>query len=288
MNQQYFERGQEIVQAAPQLYVDLDVEADGKPGYGSLLSVGAVTPWGDEFYREIKPTSDVWVPSQRQFCEDHNLQRERLLAEGMHPAQAMRELQQWTREQQARYEKVGSVLTAFNASFDYPWIDLQMTRAKLNSPYGIAGYCIKSLAQVFSQDRYDWRETSKGRLPADIVPDGDFTHNALEDAAYQQKIHFALVGRLAIAGRANPKKKEQNPKQHEEDRKLAFHENDKGTLHACSTCNSGVLCEEAINENLQLLTSKQAGRINKKAKAERKAQRIQDEDDLELFWDSTH
>lgn len=196
MNQLLYEQGREIVRNAPQLFIDLDVEADGKAGYGSLRSVGAVTPWGDEFYRELKPTSDVWVQAQHDFCEEHGLQRERLLKEGIEPAEAMRELEQWTKEQEKRYEKTGSVLVAFNASFDYPWIDLETTKAEIENPYGIAGYCIKSLAMALNHS-YNWRKTSKGNLPSDIVPDGDFTHNALEDSNYQQKIHFALAGLLA-------------------------------------------------------------------------------------------
>jgi hypothetical protein len=63
------------------------------------------------------------------------------------------------------------------------------------NPYGVAGYCIKSLAIALS-DTYDWRQTTKGNLPAELVPEGDFTHNALEDARYQQKIHFALAAKL--------------------------------------------------------------------------------------------
>jgi DNA polymerase III alpha subunit (gram-positive type) len=197
MDNNLYEQGKELIRAAPQLYVDLDVEADGKPGHGSLLSIGAVTPWGDEFYAELKPTSSVWVQSQKDFCEAHNLKRERLLQEGTEPAEAIQKLGEWTLSQQARHKKSGAVLTAFNASFDYPWIDLEATKAGIKSPFGIAGYCIKSLALALSKN-CDWRTTTKGNLPNDIVPSGDFTHNALEDAKYQQKIHFALIGKLSL------------------------------------------------------------------------------------------
>ena len=189
-------QGATVVQEAPQLYVDLDVEADGIPGYGSLLSVGAITPWGETFYAELQPSSDRFIPANRQFCEDHNLQRERLMDEGQNPAEAMRNLADWVISLTAEYDKSRPVLTAFNASFDHPWIDLAMTEANIKKkPFGVAGFCIKSLAMVLS-DTYDWRDTTKGRLPAELVPAGDFTHNALEDAVYQQKIHFALAARL--------------------------------------------------------------------------------------------
>lgn len=197
MNQLLYERGMEIVQNAPQLYLDLDVEADGKAGYGSLLSVGAVSPWGEEFYAELKPTSDVWVQSQRDFAEAHGLERERLIREGKEPAEVMLDLVRWASSLKKKYQKLGCVITAFNASFDFAWVDLEITKANLKSPFGVAGYCIKSRAQGL-EDGYDWRDTSKGRLPDSIVPDGDFTHNALEDAIYQQKVHFALAGLIEM------------------------------------------------------------------------------------------
>lgn len=210
------ERGEAIVSAAPQLYVDLDVEADGKPGYGSLLSIGATAsryilgestanqPIGygleqEKFYRELKPTSDLWVPSQREFCEQHGLERERLMDEGTEPAAAMADLAEWELETRRKFAKDSSVLVAFNVGFDFPWIDLEAYKASVPNPFGIAGYCIKSLAQSLSPG-YDWSKTNKSQLPQDILPSGDFTHNALEDAVYQQGIHYALVGKLDRLG----------------------------------------------------------------------------------------
>lgn len=192
------ERGRQIVQDAPQAYIDLDVEADGIPGYGSLRSVGGITPWGEEFYAEIKPHSERFLPKQHQFCEDHGLERERLLTEGRELEDVMHELNNWTQDIVKKHEKESAVLTAFNASFDYPWIDLGMKEAGIeHNPFGIAGFCIKSLAMSLG-DGYDWRETAKGNLPGFLIPEGDFTHNALEDAAYQQPIHFAMVGHLGL------------------------------------------------------------------------------------------
>lgn len=189
--------GREVIREAPQLYIDLDVEADGVPGYGSLLSIGAISPWGDTFYRELRPSSDRFLPASRAFAEAHGLERERLLEEGTDPAVAARDLQAWTIGLTEKYDKRRAVLTAFNASFDFPWVDLAMKEAGVTNPFGIAGFCIKSLAMALPH-RYDWRQTAKGKLPAELVPPGDFTHNALEDAAYQQPIHFALAGKLAL------------------------------------------------------------------------------------------
>lgn len=196
MKHEYFAtRGREIIQEAPQAYIDLDVEADGIPGYGSLLSVGAVSPWGETYYTELRPSSNRWLEGNRRFAEAHNLERARLMDEGRDPALAMVELRDWVGDTLKSRQKGRAVLAAFNASFDFPWVDLAMKEADIKNPFGVAGYCIKSMANQLSDD-YDWRMTAKGKLPEVIVPEGDFTHNALEDAVYQQKMHNALVGVL--------------------------------------------------------------------------------------------
>ncbi len=190
------ERGREIVQASDNLYIDLDVESDGIAGYGSLLSVGAVSPWGETFYRELVPTDEHYIDGNKAFCEQHGLSRERLLSEGAAPHEAMRDLAVWEKSLRDRYVKTGkTVLVAFNASYDFPLIDLEYKRAAIENPFGVAGYCVKSLAMALGET-YDWRTTGKSKLPQEIIPDGEFTHHALEDAMYQQALHFAMVGKL--------------------------------------------------------------------------------------------
>ncbi len=189
--------GREIVRAAPQLYIDIDVEADGKPGYGSLLSIGAVTPDGDTYYTELKPGSDVYIDSQRQFCEDHGLELTRLKREGVPPKSAMQDFYNWTMLHAERQNKQ-PVFTAFNAGFDYGHIDLEFAKYGIKNPYGIAPFCLKSLAMAITP-QWDWRKTVKDNLPPEVLPAGEFTHHALEDAIYQQHIHFGLAGLLARA-----------------------------------------------------------------------------------------
>jgi hypothetical protein len=197
-HEQLVRQGREIVQQAPQLYIDLDVEADGIPGYGSLLSIGAVSPYGETFYAELKPMSEKYLPSNRAFCEAHNLERERLLQEADDPQSVIRNLARWAIDLTELHSKDKPVLSAFNASFDFPWIDLAMKEGGVEqNPFGVAGFCIKSLAMALP-GAYNWRKTTKGNLPVELVPPGDFTHNALEDAIYQQQIHFALAGKLAL------------------------------------------------------------------------------------------
>ena len=196
-HEQLVGRGREIVQDAPQVIIDIDVEADGVAGFGSLLSVGAVSPWGEEFYAELKPTSELFVPSQRDFCDNLGLTRERLLDEGEDPRIALRNLAQWAVDLTNRHEKERSVLAAFPASFDVAWIKGAMYESGVieDYPFGIGGFCIQSLAMALP-GAYDMRRIGKSRLPEEVVPAEEFTHNALDDAKYQQKMHFALVATL--------------------------------------------------------------------------------------------
>ena len=187
--------GQRLVQSAPQAFIDVDVEADGIAGYGSLLSIGAISPWGDEFYVELRPSNKEFIPGNRAFCDRHNLARERLLDEGQDPRVALSDFSDWTHHILSNTRKQSAVLTAYNASYDFPLIDVYFKRLGLENPYGHAAFCIKSLAMAIQDRRqWDWKQTGKGSLPTVLIPEGDFTHNALEDARYQQKIHFRLAG----------------------------------------------------------------------------------------------
>lgn len=190
-----FNRGREIVLAAPQLYVDVDVEADGIAGHGSMLSIGAQSPTGESFYGEMRPITEDFKPGNREFCEQHGLQRDRLLREAPDYIEVMTKFHTWVTE---LVEKTGKppVFTAFNAAFDWAFVDLYFIKAGYDkNPFGIAPFDLKSLAIPLT-GKWDWSETSKNKLPGIIIPEGDFTHHALEDAQYQQKLHFGMAALL--------------------------------------------------------------------------------------------
>ncbi len=189
--------GRSIVQEAPQAFLDIDVEADGVAGHGSLLSVGAVSPWGETFYAELRPTHDAYVPSQRDFCNKLGLTRERLMDEGEDPKIALGNLAHWAIDLTDRHNKERPILAAYPASFDCAWVKGASYEAGIidDYPFGIGGFCVQSLALAVA-GAYDWRQVSKNRLPQEVVPPDEFTHNALDDAKYQQKMHFALVAML--------------------------------------------------------------------------------------------
>ena len=188
--------GKERVLSAPQLYVDVDVEADGIAGYGSMLSIGAQSPTGESFYSEIRPYSKKYLQGHREFCEQHGLEHQRLMDEAPIVQVVMERYRSWLED---LTEKTGkkAVFTAFNASFDWAHVDYAFARSRLDNPYGIAPFDLKTLAMPIVG--WNWDHTKKSKLPSEILPDGDFTHHALEDAQYQQKIHFGLAALLGDA-----------------------------------------------------------------------------------------
>lgn len=191
--EQLWSAGRELVLSAPQLYVDVDVEADGIAGYGSMLSIGAQSPTGESFYSEIKPHSELYIPKNRAMVEQYGLVRERLFDEAPDITEVMSNYNDWLSDLTQKTGKK-TVFTAFNAGFDWAHVDLGFTLAKLENTHGVAPFDLKSLALPIAG--WDWAMTQKRHLPKDILPDGDFTHHALEDAQYQQKIHFGLAALL--------------------------------------------------------------------------------------------
>lgn len=189
--------GKEIVRASSTLFVSLDLEADGQPGHGSMTAVGAVTPEGETFSREVRPAHAEFDPDTRAFNDAHGFEHERLLLEGRPVDEVMYDLDAWVADVASNRQPV---LTAFNVSFDFGWVNFEMISAGIENRFGIAGYCLKSLAMslqlIGDQMDYDWARTSKSRLPGIVRPPREFSHDPLDDAIWQQELHFAMVGLL--------------------------------------------------------------------------------------------
>ena len=190
-----WQAGCETVLAAPQNYIDIDVEADGIAGHGSLLAIGAQAPTGESYYSEIRPAFAEFLQGHRDFCDTHGLDHERLMDEAREYRQVIPEFIEWLESLKSENGNKPPVFTAFNASFDFAFIDLYCAKLGINNPFGIASFDLKSYAAQLSGD-HDWTKTRKSQLPPEILPEGDFTHHALEDAQYQQKLHFGMVALL--------------------------------------------------------------------------------------------
>jgi hypothetical protein len=187
--------GRKIVQNAPQLYISVDVEADGIAGHGSLLEIGAQSPFGESFSSELRPWSKKFEPGQKRFCDEHGLERERLLREAPYYKKVMRDFRGWTESLAEKYDKP-PVMVVANEWFDFSLIDYHFLKTYNGvwpwNPFRLRALALGSLAQGLSRN-WDWTENRMGRLPRLILPDRNLTHRALADAQDQQLIHFGLA-----------------------------------------------------------------------------------------------
>lgn len=188
--------GRKIVVAADRLYIDSDVEADGIGGYGSLHAIGSQSPTGETFHREIKPYSELFIPGNREFCERHGYTRERLMDECEELSAVMKDYKEWV-DELSRQSGKPPLFVGLNVGFDWAHIDLAFMQSGLENPFGYEHLDLQSLMLPLARD-WSWSSTKIDNLPPIIVPQVEFTHHPLEDAQYQQKLHFgmaALLGR---------------------------------------------------------------------------------------------
>ena len=175
-------------------FVSVDIEADGPiPGEFSMSSFGAVLVDAPEqtYYRELRPISEKWDPRAAAVA---GLDREKLIAEGAAPEDAMRDFAAWLDEVCATRRPV---LVAFNASFDWMWMHWYFVKYLGRDPFGISGLDIKAYAMgALARER--WSETTKRELMKDrrLHTDLPHTHHALDDAREQADLFAKL---LAIA-----------------------------------------------------------------------------------------
>src|ERR1051325_924873 len=84
-----------MVKVKPELYVAVDVEADGPvPGPYSMLSIGMAVVGREDlsFYTELKPLSDEFVPEALKVC---GLDRDKLRREAPAAEDAMQAAADW-------------------------------------------------------------------------------------------------------------------------------------------------------------------------------------------------
>jgi DNA polymerase III epsilon subunit-like protein len=170
------------------VFVSVDIEADGPiPGDYSMISLGAavVGSEGLTFYREIKPISSKFVPEALAVS---GLAREKLLAEGREPEAAMREFAGWL----LKVCPTGRpVFVAFNATFDWMFVNWYFVHFVGVNPFGISGLDIKAY-YMGALGLPRWSDTSKRRFDKRFLTTSPHTHHALDDAREQAEIFLRL------------------------------------------------------------------------------------------------
>lgn len=185
-------------------YFCVDIEASGTvPGLFSMLSLGVVEVrggrgnWapGASLYLELKPLPEAGEDPGAMRV--HDLDPERLAAEGREPARAMEDLRAWTLE---RAGGADPVFVGHNAPFDWSFVSWYFVKFGVPNPFGYKALDTKALAM--GALRLPWPEAHKTRLSERLeeVPAEDTSrkHRADYDAFYQAQILCALLKRLDL------------------------------------------------------------------------------------------
>jgi ribonuclease T len=165
-------------------YIVVDVEASGpSPSEYALLSIGACTleEGGQTFYAELQPDRRVFV-SEAMLV--NGLSLDRLTAEGMPPAEAMQAFADWVT--QVVPPKARPIFVAFNAPFDWMFVNDYFHRYLGHNPFGHSALDIK--AYYMGMHAVKWSETSHAQVGNRYTVKQDRTHHALDDAIDEAEI----------------------------------------------------------------------------------------------------
>jgi len=169
--------------------VSVDVETAGPyPGDYALLAIGAclLHDSDESFYVELQPDREAYEEGALAVS---GLSLERLRAEGTPPAAAMAQFATWL--ERAVPER--PICVAFNAPFDWMFLQDYFHRYLGHNPFGHSALDIKALAMGVLG--VDWPDTGMKKVSAAVGEPVVLAHNALRDAQDQAGIFRALLAR---------------------------------------------------------------------------------------------
>jgi hypothetical protein len=175
----------------PELYIAVDVEADGPiPGPYSMISLGmAVVGRPDlAFYTELRPISDDFVPKALAVS---GLDRDRLLREAPTAESAMQSAAKWVNGLRTTGRPV---FLAAPAVWDGMFVHWYFMRFTGKSPFGATGSGIDLRSYWMGLTGSEWAESRKGTIKHTLGLTGiPHTHHAGEDAAELARVFEGVV-----------------------------------------------------------------------------------------------
>jgi DNA polymerase III epsilon subunit-like protein len=175
-------------------YICVDVETAGPipgPGGFSLLSIGACTIFEPKstFYIELRPINENITAESAAV---HKLSLERLMVEGAAPEEAMTRFEDWLKDQAAPRQQ--PVFVAFNAAFDWAFINYYFYHYLGHNPFGHAALDIKAFYMGLAG--VPWSQTSWRHVGPRYVDDRHLTHHALQDALDQADMFKKMLAEM--------------------------------------------------------------------------------------------
>jgi ribonuclease T len=170
-------------------YISVDVETAGPvPGLYALLSIGAclVEDPSTSFYIELQPDSPDYTP---EAIAIHGLSLATLRETGVPPKEAIQAFAAWI--QRVASEDMRVVFVAFNAPFDWMFINSYFHRYLGYNPFGHSALDIK--AYFMGQAGVTWTETSMKHISSHFLEETHLSHNAMQDAQDQAQIFQRLL-----------------------------------------------------------------------------------------------
>lgn len=170
-------------------YISVDVETAGpNPSQYSLLTIGACTlaERASTFYVELKPVNNNAV---QEALRVSHLSMARLAESGLEPAEAMRRFEVWLKAETPAGQR--PLFVAFNAPFDWMFVNDYFHRYLGRNPFGHACLDIKSL--YMGAAGVSWGETSMRHVGPRYLGNQQLTHHALRDAMDQGEIFRKIL-----------------------------------------------------------------------------------------------
>jgi ribonuclease T len=175
--------------ASREAYVSVDVETAGpNPAQYSLLSIGAclVADPQQTFYVELRPLNDNATPDALAVS---GLSLADLAEYGLLPAEAMARFETWLADQIPPDQR--PVFVAFNASFDWMFVNDYFHRFLGRNPFGHSALDMKAFYMGLTGA--SWSETAMRHVSACYLGGRKLTHNALRDAQDQAEIFQVML-----------------------------------------------------------------------------------------------
>lgn len=176
-----------------EFYIVVDVEAAGpSPQIHAMLSLGASTLDSPPktFYVEL-------LPDKLAFTEEamgiHSLTFEALNQDGTPPQQAMQQFADWVAS--VTPENAVPIFTAFNAPFDWMFVNSYFYEYLSYNPFGHKALDIKAL--FMGTHNTSFSDTSHNQVCEHYGLISSLSHHALEDAIQESTLLKMILDDLA-------------------------------------------------------------------------------------------